>query len=345
MDRKTLKYLHLFFWAVSIAIIFLDAFVYGIGTFYLQRFASASIKMLFNLGSFYFFYFVVSRKTFTKKGIFILALIAPVFIIAMGYSAAFLTFLPISTHYTDKDFIAFTLEKAFGVRLYEMFSNVSVFSALGLISKSALIWYENQVRQKDRERQNVRNELAMLKAQVNPHFLFNTLNNIKSLISSSPEKAGYTIDKLKGIMRYMLDESSGDTVTLAAEAGHIRNYLELEKIRYADAGFIEFTADISAGGARVPPLIFMPFIENAFKHGNKLGPSPNVIISLKESGGEVKFSVKNRKKETYAERPKNSGFGLAGIRQRLDLIFGDSYELEISDGGKNYEVNLKFRTI
>ncbi|MCE1165690.1 MAG: histidine kinase [Bacteroidetes bacterium] len=290
-----------------------------------------------------FIYFPVRSKTFTKKGIIILAVAAPVFILAAGYSTAFLSFLPIASYYTDTGLVSYTLEHGLGIRLFESITNVSVFSALGLISKAALIWYENQVVSKDRERQNLRTELAMLKAQVNPHFLFNTLNNIKSLISSSPENAAHTVRKLKDIMRYMIYDSSGETVPLSSEAGHIGNYLELERIRYADRGFIEYKTEIQDDGAPVPPLIFMPFIENAFKHGNKLGTPPNVIIKLSESDGEVNFSVRNRKKETYAERPRNSGFGLAGIRQRLDLIFGGSYELKIIDGEKTYEVNLKLK--
>jgi len=180
----------------------------------------------------------------------------------------------------------------------------------------------------------------MLRAQINPHFLFNTLNNIKSLIKSLPSKAVFSIDKLTGIMQYMLYESSFDIVPLANEIDHINNYIDLEKIRYSDPNFIDFKISGDYSKIQIPPLIFMPFIENAFKHGNKLKPAPGIMIRIDVSETNLHFEIKNFIKENYETQTKNSGFGLANIKRRLDLLFDNKYELKIVNEDKTFAVKL-----
>jgi LytS/YehU family sensor histidine kinase len=180
----------------------------------------------------------------------------------------------------------------------------------------------------------------MLRAQINPHFLFNTLNNIKSLIKSIPSKAIYSVEKLTGIMHYMLYESSFETVSLENEISHINNYLDLEKIRYSDPDYISFRISGDCSKIQVPPLIFMPFVENAFKHGDKLKPAPGIIIKIEAIEKNIRFEIKNFIKESWELKNKNSGFGLANIRRRLDLLFDKKYELSIKTENKTFAVKL-----
>ena len=166
------------------------------------------------------------------------------------------------------------------------------------------------------------------------------MNNIKSLTINLPSKAVYSVDKLKSIMHYLLYESSYETVPLANEINHIHNYLDLEKIRYSDLGFIDFRVTGDYSKIHLPPLIFMPFIENAFKHGDKLKPAPGIIIELNVFEKNVTFEIKNYVKDNHETRGKNSGFGLSNLRRRLDLLFDKKYELIIANDNKTYTVKL-----
>jgi sensor histidine kinase YesM len=125
----------------------------------------------------------------------------------------------------------------------------------------------------------------------------------------------------------MLYESSQETVLLVNEIAHINNYLDLEKIRYSDTDFIDFKISGEYSKILIPPLIFMPFIENAFKHGNRLCPVPGIKIKIDVLDSD----------ETQS---RNSGFGLANIRRRLDLLFDNKYELNIANENNTYSVKL-----
>lgn len=142
-------------------------------------------------------------------------------------------------------------------------------------------------------------------------------------------------------MNYMLNDSSMDTVFFEKEITYIKDYIELEKIRYSDPGYIDFSINGNYSEIRIPPLIFMPFIENAFKHGNKLAAPPGIKIKFDINGRNIDFFVTNTMKENYDNVSKNSGFGLKNIKRRLELLFGDNYSLIINEEKKEFKVKLK----
>jgi len=267
-----------------------------------------------------------------------------VYLTVFGFIFAFIYSLP-PAYINSPEPFGYALNTGVKRIIFDVIAYLTIVSFLGIISKVALIWYENQIKQKEREKQNLSNELAMLKAQINPHFLFNTLNNIKSLIKSIPLKAVFSIDKLTGIMHYMFYESSFECVPLKNEINHINNYLELEKIRYTDPDFIDFKTSGDHSDVMIPPLIFMPFIENAFKHGNKMSPSPGIIIRIDVLDNHIRFEVKNFIKEKYELQNNNSGFGLSNIRRRLDLLFGNKHKLLITNENKSFSVNLNLNLL
>jgi LytS/YehU family sensor histidine kinase len=224
--------------------------------------------------------------------------------------------------------------------IYAILSRNLIFSILGCLSKVSFIWYKNQVKQRETEKQNISNELAMLRAQVNPHFLFNTLNNIKSLVMDLPSKAIVSTGKLINIMNYMFFESSIDKVPFENEIAHINNYLDLERIRFSNPDYIDFKISGDYSGIMIPPLIFMPFIENTFKHGDKLKPAPGIFIKFDITKSNILFEIKNFIKENYVMHNKKSGFGLTNIKRRLDLLFGNKYELLITSENNDFKVKL-----
>lgn len=340
MGKKTLIKFHITFWIVSLCISLLDTYIYSIDSYTTPRYISLCFRILFNIVTFYSFYFLVSPRYFNKKGILIIVFIQIAYLVVFGIIITFLTYYPFAYVKSPANPFDYTLANGMKDRIFATIAYIAMISILGILSKVSLIWYRSQIKRKETEKQNISNELAMLRAQINPHFLFNTLNNIKSLTINLPSKAVYSVDKLKSIMHYLLYESSYETVPLANEINHIHNYLDLEKIRYSDLGFIDFKVTGDYSKIHLPPLIFMPFIENAFKHGDKLKPAPGIIIELNVFEKIVMFEIKNYVKNKDEEQRKNSGFGLPNLRRRLDLLFGKYYELTIANDNKTYTVKL-----
>lgn len=340
MEKKTLIKLHIIFWIVLSSISLFDMFIYNIDAYSAHRYATLSIRVLLNIITFYAFYLFVSPKVFTKKGLVYLVSFEIAYLIVFGFIFAYLTYFPFAYIKSPDNPFEYTLVNGIKDRIFGSIAYISMVAVIGTLSKVSLIWYMNQIKQKETEKQNISNELAMLRAQINPHFLFNTLNNIKSLTKSLPSKAINSVDKLMSIMQYMLYESSQETVPLVNEIAHINNYLDLEKIRYSDPDFIDFKISGDYSKILIPPLIFMPFIENAFKHGNRLCPVPGIKININVQKSNILFEIRNYTKDNSEAQTKNSGFGLANIRRRLDLLFGNKYELNIVNENNTYSVKL-----
>ena len=340
MDKKTLIKLHIIFWIVLSSISVFDSFIYNIDEYSAHRYFTVSIRILSNIFTFYTFYFLVTPLVFSKKKLVYIIFFEIAYLIVFGIIFTFLTYFPFAYIKSPSNPFEYTLANGIKDRIFVIIAYIAIFSFLGILSKVSLIWYGNQIKQKETEKQNISNELAMLRAQINPHFLFNTLNNIKSLTKSLPPKAIDSVDKLMSIMQYMLYESSQETVPLVNEIGHINNYLSLEKIRYSDTDFIDFKITGDYSEIQIPPLVFMPFIENAFKHGNRLCPAPGIIIKISVSESNILFEIRNYTKDNSETQNRNSGFGLVNIRRRLDLLFGNRYSLVIANENKIFSVNL-----
>ncbi len=340
MENRLILKFHIIFWLLVILITLPEPLLYIKHPLFLPILTGSASILFQNIFNFYFFYTVLSKYLQRRRNYFKLIVLGIAEITVSGFTVTYLSYYLYT--YTFPSTVPLNLSHTDWViqYIYGVMGIGTLFSMLGLLSRISMYWYENKIRSADTDKQNLENELAMLKAQVNPHFLFNTLNNIKSLINSLPDKAVYSIDKLKGIMLYMLNDSSHETVKLEQEINYIKDYLELEKIRYSNPGYIEFIVNGNYSGLRIPPLIFMPFIENAFKHGNKLKPAPGIIINMSIDLKTINFSVKNHIKENIDSVNKKSGFGLKNIKRRLELLFGKSYELLINTENNEYIVNL-----
>lgn len=215
-----------------------------------------------------------------------------------------------------------------------------LYSFYGIIFRSAIDWFKNREKSKELEQQNVKTELALLKSQVNPHFLFNTLNNINSFAIKNSEKTSYAIIKLSEIMRYMIYEAKEDKVFIQKEIKHVENYLALQKLRYKSQDFILFECDCMNDSILIPPMLFISFIENAFKHGKK-GTGNKISIRLKVSRDIVQFECSNTIRElNETEKSEFGGFGIENIKRRLELLYPDKHQLTIDVKDNVYSVNL-----
>lgn len=203
-------------------------------------------------------------------------------------------------------------------------------------------WLDEQEKQSEKERQYLSAELAVLKQQVSPHFLMNTLNNIHALIDFDSEKAKDSIIKLSRLMRYMLYESNTEQVPIKKEIDFIESYIELMRLRYDESKLsIRLSYPAFATDVYVPTLLFLPVIENAFKHGIDASGKSFVDIQFKMEASNLLFQIENGNFPVKKRRPQEaSGIGLKNIKRRLDLIYPNNYSLDVSSSEEIFSVTL-----
>ena len=191
---------------------------------------------------------------------------------------------------------------------------------------------------KELERQHLQSELEYLKYQINPHFFMNTLNNIHALVDIDTEKAKETIVELSRLMRYVLYESDKRTISLEKEVQFLRHYVELMRIRYPESVHILLSLPEGAEAIQIPPLLFISFVENAFKHGVSYQKESciSVVVKVEEDG--ILFQCTNTRFGKGEDQ--HHGIGLDNIRKRLQLLYGDRYVLDINATEEQFEVLL-----
>ncbi len=221
-----------------------------------------------------------------------------------------------------------------------------VYLAITSLLKLSRGWFELQ-RQEKRisrlEKERARAELKALKSQIDPHFLFNILNNLYSQALEESPRVPEAILRLSECMRYMLYDCRGEYVPLEKELEYIDNYIELQRLRLRPEARVEWTASGEPEGLQIPPLIFIPFVENGFKHGLRgQGQPPFVEISLVIEQGELYFSMQNDKAPTAEDLPeREQGIGLDNVRKRLNLLYPGRHQLNILETETSFSVNLK----
>jgi hypothetical protein len=226
----------------------------------------------------------------------------------------------------------------FLVAIFNIGMNVVFTSGLKLAKR----WFDQQQRNKDLENRTLQSELRFLKSQVNPHFLFNTLNNLYSLTLKKDDRAPETVLKLSDMMRYMLYECNEKQVPLEKEVNCIENYLKLEEIRQGNRCDIQYHLNGVVNGQQIAPLLFIPFIENSFKHGvnNQIGTG-FVHIELDVQGEDLHLTVANGKSGQAKEENGTGGIGLENVRRRLSLLYPKKHDLKITEDENTYRVDLK----
>lgn len=188
-------------------------------------------------------------------------------------------------------------------------------------------------------------ELDLLKSQINPHFLFNTLNSIYALIIDENDMAGTAVLKLSGLLRYLLDSSKQKNVSLKFETEFIENYIALEKMRLDDRCVIEFKKLGELTGKSIAPMLFIPFIENAFKHGISATADNNLIhIKLDVNDDEINFTVKNSiVSNTVILNKSKVKTGMENVKRRLEFLYPKKHDLNIIESDKFFETKLQLK--
>ena len=216
-----------------------------------------------------------------------------------------------------------------------------LFFGLSTCIKLVSEWYKSEKERTIAASQKVTSELSFLKAQLNPHFLFNTLNSIYSLANKKSDDTTVAIVTLSELMRYMIYEANEEFISLEKEVDYIKNYISLQLLRLKDSSGVKINVhgDLNY---KIEPLLLISFIENAFKYGTDYKGKTDIQVKISIINSELHLKVYNLS-SLQTTTNKNSGIGLENIKNRLNLLYSNTHTLEIIDTKKSFEVNLKIK--
>ena len=212
---------------------------------------------------------------------------------------------------------------------------------IGLVMRGFISWYGDIKLKAELAQKNFDMELALVKSQINPHFLFNTINNIDILIEKDPAKASGYLNKLSDIMRFMLYETKTAEIPLAKELVYIEKYIALQKIRHSNAHYVQYQTIGDPAGHDISPMLFIPFVENAFKHAEskKKENAINIKVCIKKDA--CSFECENIYSTVLENGFAEGGLGNDLIKRRLDLLYPGKHTLEIKNENGIYKVKLE----
>lgn len=291
-------------------------------------FFAAMIPALFG---FYVFYGILFERYLAKKKILKFFL----FMLLFSIMSAVITEIILN--------IFFHVDRSFATIFFAglLISFIGfVNGVLGLVMKGFITWYAEIKIKVELDRKNYEMELALMKAQINPHFLFNTLNNIDVLIHKDAIKASEYLNKLSDIMRFMLYETKAHKIKLSDELTYIEKYISLQKIRSNNPNYIKFEVKGEQASIMIEPMLYIPFIENAFKHAENKKIEDAIYVSFKIEKDVIQFVCENSFSESKHTKPEYGGLGNELILKRLDLIYPKRHHLEITNHNAIYRVNL-----
>lgn len=220
----------------------------------------------------------------------------------------------------------------------------NIFYGSPMIVVSAALWAGQAALRRERENQQLRAEkraaeAAFLKTQINPHFLYNTLNLLYGLAYPAAKPLANAILKLSELMRYMLHESPDGQVDLSAEVDYLHNYLALYRLRFPGHCHVDFTVRGEPSGHRLAPLVLIPFVENALKHGVLDDPARPAHLQLQVGAGELRFEVTNYR--SSGAKDATTGIGLPNLRRRLQLLYPERHSLVIKETDTEFQTSLR----
>jgi two-component system LytT family sensor kinase len=232
----------------------------------------------------------------------------------------------------------FSLQGATGFLLPPFMLTIAISLAFRVVGDRL----EADRRTQQRQEENLKTELSFLRSQINPHFIFNILNNLVALEQMKSEELGPTILKLSALMQYMLYDTDEERVPLNREIEYLQSYIDLQRQRFGQKVPVTVSLEAPAGRYEIEPMLLIPFVENAFKHGVGLIERPGIEISLRVKEGVLCFAVRNRYDPASSEtKDKTSGIGLGNVKRRLKLLYGSQHKLFINQQDGWFIVSLE----
>lgn len=339
MKRKSIILIHFFFWFYIINQALFPLYVGQLEEAWLAEnryLKEVFITIIMNMVSFYLVYFTFplllkfrSRILAVFTGMVVIAVITA-FRVPVEYYLC-----KLAGTLNGKD----TMFKM--IYLWNDLRLVIITGIYAILIRFMINWFESQKLRDELINQKQAGELALYRSQVNPHFLFNTLNNIYSLVYRKSDDAPAALMKLSSIMRYMLYDSTAEKVPLEKEIEYLKSFIELQNLRIKHPDFVSLQIEGDTEAGSIAPMLLISFVENAFKHGSKI-ERPGIIINLSVSNEKITFRIVNYlKKSTAVQDDYAGGISLANIRRRLELIYPGKHTLLIREEEETFSINLE----
>jgi two-component system, LytTR family, sensor kinase len=342
MKRSVVLFLHLGYWLMYTLLIL--SFILAMSSqnpkpiqkidFYQIIFYSPIFLIGFFPGliGFYTFYLFIFNRYLKQKKILLLFLISIAFVVIIG-PILILLFLKMMAQATPDwgSIIAMGMFVSFLALIHGI---------LGLVMRGFIEWYGDIKVKEELNKKNFEVELALVKSQISPHFLFNTINNIDILIEKDATKASAYLNKLSDMMRFMLYETKTEKIPLAKEIAYIEKYIALQKIRTANSEYVNFVLEGQVDKWQVEPMLFIPIIENAFKHAEDKKIKNAIDIQFTVEANRLEFTCNNAYNNHHQSKLEHSGLGNELIQRRLNLLFKDQHKYTVSSEDGIYVVKL-----
>jgi sensor histidine kinase YesM len=350
MKKSIIVLLHVGFWACYLLLM---AIILGI---YSKSNANASIQgsrvmnafysifcfaFVPSFISFYVYYFLLFPKYLQQKKFFL----SVIYGLLISLGAAVIGYILIR-YFIETGHIIDMNEggrkgrsTAFSVIMVIAFIS-SICGIVALILKGFITWF-NEIKLKELlKEKNYEMEMALIKSKLDPHLLFNTINNIDALILKDAVAASDYLNKLSDIMRFMLYETKADKILLSKEIEYIEKYIELQKIRTANENYVHYAVTGITGKKLIAPMVFIPFIENAFKHTNNKKLKNAITINIFIDDKTIQLVCENKFDAKFKPQQFDSGLGNELIQKRLNLIYPEKHTLQVDKTNQKYSVNL-----
>lgn len=328
--------LHILFWIGYIVFAVLQYALFEDDMKYKPALSSLTLTAIVDIAAAYFTVYYLLPKFLFKRRYWEFAIIflmsAALAIIIQRAMMYYITYPYFYPEYQHKVKSFWTINPFYS--FFNIYTVVGAFASIKLLK----YWYKNQQTKAELENKNKTSELALLRNQLNPHFLFNTLNNIDSLIMTNPQKASDAIIKLSDIMRFMLYDTSTDVVPLEKEINYLKSYISLQQMRLRNSKFVDVSIEGNCMGKTIAPMLFIPFVENAFKHGQKNVKAPGISVRLECREDSINFEVINKLDGSSMEinKDNSSGIGLTNTKRRLELLYPNKHKLDIKKENGDY---------
>jgi hypothetical protein len=290
------------------------------------------LTTLYHIGLFYFNAFYLYPKLLNKKTWWLYLICLVAIIVFSGFAKVFFLQLDPNFHFTaiNRRLAFFPLVPFIGASIiYRLISDRIRFERM----------------EKEARAQRLDAELKLLRSQVSPHFLFNMLTNMVSLARVQSNLLEPSLISLSELLRYMLYESNEEKIAIAKEIEQIKNYVSLQQLRFGEDVRIALDIQNDYPEGMIEPMLLVPFIENAFKHGIGMVKDPFIQISLTVQEQLLNFTVVNNYNPANQSKDKHSGIGLNNVKSRLELLYGNNYQLKISNGEGIYSVHLNCKLL
>jgi two-component system, LytTR family, sensor kinase len=346
MRKSFVILLHVGFWACYFLLVFIALALYYRSNHSVSLVVNALKNILLfaflpSFISFYLYFFYLFPKYLQQKKV----VLSIFFGILISLVAAVFAYI-ILRYFIESGYIIDMDEggkngRSTAPRVILVMTGIGVLGGgVALVMKGFITWFNEIKLKEDLREKSHQMEMALIKSQFDPHLLFNTINNIDALILKDAVRASEYLNKLSDIIRFVLYETQDDKILLSRELEYITKYIALQKIRTANENYVHFTVTGTIGDKRIAPMVFIPFIENAFKHTTNKKLENAIKVSLIIEDDAIQLVCENKYDAKQQAQPTTGGLGNQLIQKRLDLIYSGRHRLEVFKTEELYSVHL-----